>query len=258
MKRPVAGLLLTVGLAAVALSLCHAAAPQAAIVRAGVKPSTYAPAADLISFLEFYRGRLDEALATKDGYEGAMESRTRKDASSVAAIALVLSLHDEQHPLKASAPALVTAAGKLAAAGEDYDAAVKAYADVKKALAGEATATAQAGWTNVADLAQLMKQVPLVHTNLKRGVTDARRFKRDAPQSIGQAAALAAIAQASMFNTSEIKDAAKLAQWQELCADMRDAAGAVGVAVKAGNQPGAAAALDKMTVSCDKCHAQFR
>jgi len=220
--------------------------------------SSYAPAADLIAQVTYYIGRLDEALAKKEDYAGANESRTKKDAHTLTALAQVLSLHDQDHQLKASAPALFAASRTLAKSSANYDEAVKALAAVKAAAAGSAAAAEPVKWEKVASMGQLMKQVELMNTVLKRGVNDPRRFKRSAKESAEQAAAMAAIAQVVLFDTHEVKDPAKLPEWYALCGQWRDAAGEVRAAAAAGDQMKASAGLEKMMQSCEKCHEVFR
>jgi cytochrome c556 len=102
-----------------------------------------------------------------------------------------------------------------------------------------------------------MKQVPLVHIGLKRGV-EPNRLARQAAQSAGQSASLAAIAQAAMLDDEYAKTPADLEQWVAFCAEMRDAAGQVNSAVHKQDQPAVAAGMKRLAVSCETCHAKFR
>lgn len=225
------------------------------------KASSYAPAADLIAQVELYIAGLEEALAKKEDYpESASEARARKLANTLTVLSLTLALHDEPHKLKTSAPALFTAAQTLSKSTKDYDAAVKAFAAVKEAAAGKVASSDASGlkWEKVASLGQIMKQSEIVTTTLKRGITDPRRFKRDAAKSAGEATTLAVIAQASLFDTHEVKNPADVGKWYQMCAEMRDAAAAVNVAAHAGDQKGAVTALERMSLSCEKCHEAFR
>jgi hypothetical protein len=221
------------------------------------KVSSFAPADDLLQQVGFFTGRVEESLATKDGYDEAKQARTLKDGNTLAVLALMLGKHDEANKLKDSAPAMIAAAQALAKGAKDYDAASMAFADLKKAVAGEAGAGGEVKWEKVASLGALMKQVPLVHTGLKRGVTGTR-FERQLPEIAGQSATIAAIAQASMFDTHEVKDPADTPKWYAFCAELRDSAGEVNAAAKAKDQAKAKAALTKLNQSCDHCHEVFR
>ncbi len=222
-----------------------------------VKPSTYAAAADLVAQADFYLDRLTEALSNPADYDEAKQSRVRKDANTLAVLALVLGRHDEANKYRGRAAAMIPLAISLANQAADPPASTKNLADLKAAATAEGAAGAEPAWTQVADLAALMKQVPVVNASLKRGL-DPARFKKQSAQIAGQAATLAAIAQASWFDTAAISDAADVAKWQQLCAEMRDAAGTIGAAARSGDQAAASAGFKRMTVSCDACHAVFR
>ena len=47
-------------------------------------------------------------------------------------------------------------------------------------------------------------------------------------------------------------------KWQEICAEMRDAAAAVGAAVRKNDQETAKQGLAKLAATCDACHHEFR
>ena len=102
-----------------------------------------------------------------------------------------------------------------------------------------------------------MKQVPLIHTGLKRGV-EPSRLARQKAQSAGQSASLAAIAQASRLDTDWVKSPEEAAQWRQFCVEMRDAAGDVNADVHTQDSQRVAAGMKALTKSCDDCHARFR
>jgi cytochrome c556 len=102
-----------------------------------------------------------------------------------------------------------------------------------------------------------MKQVPLVHAGLRRGVAPNRLAKL-AKESAAQSATLAAIAQAAMLDREYGDTPEKAAQWSAFCAQMRDASGEVNSAVHAQDQPRVDASMKRLLESCDACHAKFR
>lgn len=220
------------------------------------KPSSYAPAADLISQVDDFVSSLDMDLEDKDDYGEDRQTRVAQDASTLAAVALVLGKHDEKNKLQAAAPALIKASRDLADNASDYDAAKQALAEVHAALKSTGDG-AQLEWTEVADLSLLMKQVPVVNNTLRRGVT-GRRFERSVDKNAGHAATLAAIAQAVIVDTAYCADEAGEARWAEICIDMRDAAAEVSQAVRKVDQKAAEAALAKLVTTCDACHHEFR
>ena len=221
------------------------------------KISSFAPAKDLIQQVDFYLVRLDESLADPADFDLAKQSRTLKDANTLSALALVLAVHDEEHPIKASMPAMLKSSQALAEAGDDIERAGASLAGIKRARAAMAAGGETVKWEKAASLSALMKAVPLVHTGLKRGV-EPNRLARQAVQSAGQAAALAAIAQAAMLDAELAKSPADAERWAQFCAQMRDAAGEVNSAVHAQDQARVVTGMKRLSQSCDACHARFR
>ncbi len=245
------------------ISLIAALVFSAAFAAAAADPppipkiSEFAPAEDLIGQVDFFVGRAEQSLATPKDFDLARQARTVKDANTLAVLALMLAVHDQMHPLRNSAPAMLAAAQRLATAEDNYETAAKALAALKAARAGGGAAAPAAKWEKVGSLGALMKQVPLIHTALKRGV-EPGRLKRQAAQSAGQSAALAAIAQASMLDIEHVANPADVAAWREYCAQMREACGMVNSAVRNGDQDRVAEGMQRLTHSCDACHAKFR
>lgn len=221
------------------------------------KPSSYAPADDLSAQIDYFVKHAGEALSDKAAYDEVKQTVVERDSNTIAVLALVLAMHDQEHTLKAAAPAIIKAAQSLAEDFQDFDKANAALVEVKKAVAGEQPTEGTVEWEAVAAMSPLMKQVPVIHAPMKRGATDERRFKRQAAQTAGQAATLAAIAQAAMFNTDHATED-QIPQWEKLCAQMRDACGTVNSAARSGDAAKAAEAIVALQKSCDDCHAVFR
>src|SRR5690606_22049184 len=112
---------------------------------------------------------------------------------------LVLANHDEANKHKQHATAIVAAATKLADNHDNYAEATAALAELKKSVAGETEAGEPLAWQKVADLPAIMEHVAVVNSKLKRGV---RRLERNQDEAAAEAATLAAIAQASIFDHS--------------------------------------------------------
>ncbi len=234
----------------VVVALAIGAEPQV-----NTPPSRYAPVADLALQVEYLTQRIEEDLSDRDAYGEDQQGRIQKNASTLAAIGLVLGNHDTEHALKKSARAMIAAAAKLATNANDLDQAKGALAALKAAQASPADPPL--AWEPVADLGLLMQQVPIVNNNLRRAVT-SRRFGQTIDQTAGLAAALAAIAQASMVDTAYCEDEESERPWQSLCAELRDAAAAVNVAVRRKDQAAAREALAGIIKTCDACHHVFR
>jgi hypothetical protein len=242
-------LLVFVGIAAV--SLPAGEAPEQP------KVSSYAPAEDLVAQVDYFVRHMDEALADKTAYDDVQQTVVDRDSNTLAVLGLLLAMHDEDHKLKTAAPAIIKTAQGLAENYEDFDQATAALGELKKAVAGDTTTDGEVAWEAVASMSPLMKQVPVIHGSMKRGATDERRFKRQAAQTAGQAATLAAIAQAAMFNTDHATED-QIPQWEKFCSQMRDACGTVNSAVRSGDAAKAASAIVALQKSCDDCHAVFR
>jgi hypothetical protein len=250
------GLGIVLGLGVVA-SLGTATSPLRSEPPPIPKVSDFAPADDLVEQIDFFVGRVEQSLADAADFDLAKQSRTFKDGNTLAALALMLAYYNQDHPLKASMPRLLKGAQALVAAGDSVVRAQAALAEIRAARAGSPDPLATVKWESVASLSALMKQVPLIHAGLKRGV-EGNRLARQAAQSAGQSAALAAIAQASMLDTEYVKRPADIEKWQQLCAQMRTAAGEVNSAVHAQDTERVAAGMKRLALSCDACHAVFR
>ena len=219
------------------------------------KVSTFAPADDLVGQADQYLDTLKTIVADKQGYSDDKE-KIGRDANTLIVIALALGLHDRENKYKARAGAVMKAARKVAAA-KDYAAAQQAVAALEQAAAGNGGAGGELKWEKVAALPELMKQVPMIHTKLKLFVKGSN-FKKRAGDTAGYSAAIAAIAQGSIADTSATKEAGQVKQWQTLMAAMRDDAGAVNGAIHKGDAPAAAKAMKKLNHSCADCHNVFK
>lgn len=240
-----------VGLAVVAA--CLVGSGLAAEPPAAPKVSTFAPAQDLVSQVDYYLERLEATVESESEYKDSAD-KVAKDASTLAVIGLALGLHDEDNKYKNAAPALIKAAQKLAAT-KDFASAKAGVAAVKDAL-GTKGDPSGLKWEKVASLKELMLQVPLVNSRLKRYLRGVR-FTKMAKDTAGSSATLAAVAQASIADTSEAKNPGDVEKWYKYCVDMRDAAGALNAAIRALDQKAAEAAMKKMAKSCDDCHEVF-
>ena len=218
-----------------------------------VAMSKVAPADDLVKQVDVYVASCREGLADEQAYADKSRQIT-KDAHTLAALALVLAMHDQEHRLTNVAPALLIYSQDLAKA-TDFDTARKAFEAVESAATGQVSFKPEVKWQRVAGLGQLMKQVTFVNNRLRRNM---RRFDERKDDNARDAATLAVIAQASTYDTHEVKNPADLDKWYQLCGEMRDAAGEVNAKVHADDKTAAEAALGKLAQSCESCHQTFR
>jgi cytochrome c556 len=216
--------------------------------------STFAPAEDLLRQVDYYKKRMQDALANEAEFDEAKQARITKDANVMALLALHLGMHDADNPLKKSAGAAVKASQALAKA-TDYKSASDGYRDLEKALAVE-TSPVEVKWEKVSDMGQVMKQVSVVNAALKRGLQPAR-LKSQAKKTTGETATLAAIANSLLFDTHEVKNEADIPSWYEYSIEFREAAGALNAAIKTGQAAKVSPALRRMSTSCDTCHKKF-
>jgi hypothetical protein len=223
------------------------------------KPSSFAPTPDLSAQIDWFIKQLESDLASAAGYGKEQRERVAKDANTLIVLAQVLASHDEDHPLRTAAASLVPAARELADAADDFAGAKTALTAVKSSLRAAPGATEGPGarLEPVAELSQLMKQVPIVNNRLRLGVT-GKRFDRSVDQNAGLATTLAAIAHASAFDTAYCSNKEQESTWVRICAEMRSAAAEVQFAVRRKDQSAAKVGLDKLVKTCDACHADFR
>jgi cytochrome c556 len=219
------------------------------------KVSAFAPAADLLSQVEYYKKRMQDVVASEADYDEAKQARITKDAHTVAVLVQHLGMHDADNPLKKSAAAAVKAAQELTAA-TDFKSASAGYAKLDKALAGAADGD-ELKWGKVAAMGQLMKQVSVINAALKRGLQPTR-LKSQAKKTVGETATLAAIANSLLFDTHEVKSEGDLPDWYAYSAEFRDSAGALNAAIKTGQIAKVTPALKRMSTSCDTCHQKFQ
>lgn len=216
------------------------------------KVSAFAPAKDLASQADWYIKDLDKIVASEDEYKDGAE-KVAKEANTLVVVALCLGLHDEDSKYKESAGAVVKAAQELAAT-KDFASAQKAVAAVK--AAAESKSDVKLKWEKVASLPDLMKQVPVINSKLKLNIKGSK-FESKAKETAGYTAVMAAIAQASIADTSATKGDDQVKQWKEFSAAMHNNAGAVNGAIHKGDAEAANKAMKKLAQSCDDCHDVF-
>lgn len=219
------------------------------------KPSEYAPITDLANQVTRFLHAIDEDLASGPDYDADRKNRIVLNANTLIVLGRTIAQHDESNDIKLAVPALIESAHALAESYNDYDAAVKAAKGLKEAV--EKKAGGQINESIAPSLAALMKQVPIVNNDLRRGV-NGKRFDRLADDNAGHAATLAAIAHVSMSCPDYCNDAEARVKWARVCADMRKAATEVRTAVRQKDLPSATSGLANLVKTCDQCHESFR
>ncbi len=225
------------------------------------KPSSYAPAKDLEAQVTFFLDRIREDLADEAKYDETGVERVKRDANTLAVLALVLGKHDEGNRYQGSAEAMLADSLQLAAKSTPFAEAKIAFAKLSETLQKEKEPTPPANltWKPVGDIVELMNQVPKLNTALRGGVTGStERFEKSRDKSAGLAASIAAIAQISVLDDSYCTNDADRADWIELSGLMRDAAYEVNQAIRRGDQAAAKEGLKPLARTCDDCHEQFK
>lgn len=228
-----------------ALGLALADAPAAP------KMSTVASADFLTATMQDYLKQLGEIVASETEYKENKDGLAEK-ANAIVALAQVIGNHDGESPFKGPAAYMMSAAAGLSRAA-DY-AAAKAGVEALNAAAGKKEAGPTPPWAKVARLGMLMEEVQNVNNSLRRNL---RRFDRTKEAGARQAAALAAFAQAAMYDTHEVKNPADTAKWYSMMTEMRDAATELTAKYTSNDAAGAKTSLARLDKSCATCHAVF-
>jgi hypothetical protein len=230
------------------MTLATPATPQAAKAVA-----LAVPAEDLVGQADEYMAAIAECVATEDAYKDSKEDLTRQ-ANTFIVIVWSLDCYAETSRYAGSE---VMRAARDVAAAKDYDVAKLAVRRLKAAVKRTGRADGeQAPAVPFASLAQLMKEVPIINTRLKRNI-QGERLTAKAKETAGYSAVLAAIAQGSDGSKEVAKTPGQVAQWHKFCLELRDAAVAANAAIHAGQPQATATAMGKLAASCDDCHAVF-
>lgn len=217
------------------------------------KLSTMIPAEDLAGQMQTYMKELGQSLADEAAYKSSAD-KVKRIANTIAVLAYNLGEHETATEMTPAAADIGRAARRLAKA-KDYASAREDFAKLQNASQHEAKLPAEAASTRIASLGQIMNEAELLNTRLR---TSLRRFDaRRLADNARAAAALAAIAQASVYDTHEVKDPRQLPQWYQFAGEMRAAAGELNAKIRAKDKAGATAALGRLDKSCKTCHAVF-
>lgn len=204
----------------------------------------------------YYLDQCAAALEEADAFGDEQKESLRRAANTLVVCAATVALHDGDSAQKPHAAATVAAAQQLARAYGDHAAATEALAAARAAWTdgGEATEVA---WERMASLGAMMNEVNVVNARVRRAVSNERNLTRRGERALGDVATLAMIANASIYDTHEVKDDEQLPFWYELMAAFRDQATELRGAVEAKDFEAAQEALSGMQNACDECHSEF-
>ena len=109
--------------------------------------------------------------------------------------------------------------------------------------------------TNVANIVMRPQGDTRIEIQLPLASADTLKKRKD--DAMGQAALLAVVAQATLFDPEAVKDESKLEEWYRLSEMMRDSAGAIERAIAEGDFETITAKREELNKSCDDCHDAF-
>jgi hypothetical protein len=236
--------------------VCFAATLVTEDTTPAVPVSSYAPREDIDHQIEYFAKRIENDLKNKNEYDSDRQQQVEQDASTLAVLCLMLVHHDQPGKLYRDSATLLKASQHLSETAGTYDEARAAWATFR-AIPNVPHDDVHVLAEPVAELSVLMKQVPIVNNALRRGVS-GRRFKRSMEKNAGLATTLAALAQASARDTLYCENTEEEVLWCQMCEELRDSAAQVNAAVRALDQAAAKHAMQRIVVSCDRCHHQFR
>ncbi|MCE9608396.1 MAG: cytochrome c [Planctomycetia bacterium] len=229
------------------LGLAFADAPAAP------KLSTIVAVADLDVALKNYLAKLKEMMVDEESY-GKAKDQLGKKANAVTALLQNVGNHDGKSSFQAGAVAGMTAARDLARS-KDYATAKKAYDALLTATTTAGTSSSeQPKWEKFASLGRMMHETAEVNSRVRRNL---RRFEKTKEDSAEAAAILTAFAQATIYDTHEVKNPADLPKWYAMAVEMRDATVDLSKSVHGDDEAGFKKAVDRLGKSCDACHAVF-
>jgi cytochrome c556 len=221
---------------------------------AAPKLTSVASAADLTAELKIFTTDLEKAVESEEIYKEQVEGRFTRDGNTIALIAIALSLHEEDSPVKPHAKAIAAAAKKLAQT-KDFAGASQAVGELKAAVDGKGTGGDDLKWGKVATLSDLMKdQVPNIDKKLKDGL---RHFNKRSAEVAANAATMALVAENAKLYLNDTKKPGEAQKWNEFASQMLTNSRQLAAKAHAGDESGAKAAMDQLEKSCHACHAVF-
>ena len=208
---------------------------------------------DLVAQVGASMEEIGKWLATEKDYTEHRD-QIKDEANTLIIVSLVLAKHDTAHALKKTAASFIPPAQQLAKAKE-FSVAQKSFADLQTAVAGSAEAK-EPEWARMAGLGSTMRRVAATNTKLRNAIK--RLDPRRSADNARAASVLAAVGQAIIYDTHEVKNPDDLPKWYAMSGEMRDAFGELSRAIRAGDKTAAALAVDRVQKNCDDCHEVFQ
>jgi hypothetical protein len=230
----------------------------------GAKPQhSEGPSAEsLAQQIAFFAGRIQESLASETEYDIAKQTRVRKDAMTLAALARCMKQHGGEHVLVAAADEIATTADGMMVDRKDFSKTNSHWKSIEAALKRDAkspeTPASPAARQNpdaLADIDTLMKQIRFVENRLKLSAS-----KLDEQPSREQVAGFAATYAALAKPLADLapKYGKEAEEWSAMSRALERSAIAASRAANGNDAPAMKSALRRVEQSCNACHAAFR
>ena len=196
---------------------------------------------------------MEQSLATEESYNNRRD-QLKRQAVQIAIFAQALAEHDDDSPVRKSAPGLRTAALGLARAMSFVEAS-QGVSHVKGALAGQqiGTPVVEADWGKLARAGILMPAMKERSEAIRRGL----RRPKDPQVESRHAMAIALMILAVHGDTHAVKIPADKAAWQEACLELQGHMSRAAATIKTRHE----SAADHFRLgmeACDKCHQKFK
>lgn len=183
------------------------------------------------------------------------KKRVKQAASMLIVAAQAVAEHDDDSPLKASAPDLREAGIKIALAEAHADAAAGLTA-AHEAQQGKSAKTSPVEY----DWGKLVKQRPIMEDNEAKMQQLQRTLRRPKdPAAESRLAALLAVSSLpAIVDTHEVKDKSQLPEWDRLAKLMVDQLSEISTALKEKDAMKAQTIFKAARMTCVECHRQFK
>lgn len=260
MKNKSLTLFLTLSIALIAIMVAGLGRTKIAIAaeeKKKVKVSGFASATDLIAAQKFFLAQLDESLSSKPDYAEDTQERVKKNSLVLAVLTMHLGMHDTLNPSQSHAEEVLPLAIDLAAKVGEYDQAKATYDKLQKVVTAKTLSVGPGiKWEIIRGQGAIMKKTNELNSAIKRNLTPAR-FEKQLETLKYQTATMAAIGQATLLDTHEVKNPADLPTYEKYAVEFRTAAAELNRAVHATDQAAALKAFARMDASCHTCHQKF-
>ncbi len=219
-----------------------------------LKIAEFATVAELETEIQARLQELEPFLAAETSFAENLK-RLKQVASMLAVAAQALADHEQDSPLKAYAPDLREGAIQLARADKFAEAAAGFQAARSAAdRQSRKSAAAEYDWSRLVRQKPIMEEMEVRLLNLQR----ALRRPKDPVKESQHAVAVAIANLATLADTHEVKDPAKIPDWEKHSKDLLEQLRQTTQAIKNQQPTEAQAHFKAVRAACVECHRQFK